>query len=110
MARVREEAIQEVYEAYEILLIVVVVGDVLCCSEAVMLGFFLAILIALRLGPYDFVIEVNFLNVINTNTDKLIVYLVARVLAPDVFFVKELVPEHHSILEALTWRFPSKNY
>ena len=56
MARVGEEAIQEVCEAYEVLLIVVVVGDILCCSEAVMLRFFLTIFIALGLGPDDFVI------------------------------------------------------
>ena len=101
MARVGEEAIQEVCEAYEVLLIVVVVGDILCCSKAVMLRFFLTIFIALGLGPDDFVIEVNFLDIMNANADKLIVYLVARVLTPYVFFVKELVPEHHSVLEAL---------
>jgi len=51
------------------------------------LGFFLSILIALRLGPDDFIAEIDFLDVINANADKFIVHLIAGVLAPYIFFV-----------------------
>ena len=78
-------------------MIVIVIRDVFCCAKAVILRFFLAILI-LGLGPDDFVIEVHFLDVVYANANQFVVYLVARILTPDVLFVKEFAPEHYRVL------------